>query len=70
VTSARATFFHYLAGHRLQLLVGVCLAAGSSLAAVVPPRFIGEIIDSLQKPSARFDDVLRLALLIVVFAAA
>ena len=70
MTSARATFFHYLAGHRLQLLVGVCLAAGSSLAAVVPPRFIGEIIDSLQKPSARFDDVLRLALLIVVFAAA
>jgi len=70
VTSARATFFHYLAGHRLQLLVGVCLAAGSSLAAVVPPRFIGEIIDSLQKPGAQFDEVLRLALLIVAFAAA
>jgi len=69
VTSARATFFHYLAGHRLQLLVGVFLAAGSSLAAVVPPRFIGEIIDSLQKPDARFDDVLHLALLIVLFAA-
>ena len=70
MTSARATFFHYLAGHRLQLLVGVCLAAGSSLAAVVPPRFIGEIIDSLQKPGAQFDEVLRLALLIVAFAAA
>jgi len=70
VTSARATFFHYLAGHRLQLLVGVCLAAGSSLAAVVPPRFIGEIIDSLQKSGAQFDEVLRLALLIVAFAAA
>ncbi len=69
MTSARATFFHYLAGHRLQLLVGVFLAAGSSLAAVVPPRFIGEIIDSLQKPDARFDDVLHLALLIVLFAA-
>jgi len=41
VTSARATFFHYLGSHRLQLLVGVFLAAGSSLAAVVPPRFIG-----------------------------
>jgi len=68
VTSARATFFHYLAGHRLQLLVGVFLAAGSSLAAVVPPRFIGQIIDSLQKPDARFDDVLHLALLIVLFA--
>jgi ATP-binding cassette subfamily B protein len=39
------------------------------LAAVIPPRFIGEIIDSLQKPGAQFDDVLRLALLIVVFAA-
>jgi ATP-binding cassette subfamily B protein len=69
VTSARATFFHYLAGHRLQLLVGVCLAAGSSLAAVVPPRFIGEIIDSLQKPGVQFDDILHLALLIVLFAA-
>ena len=69
MTSARATFFHYLAGHRLQLLVGVFLAAGSSLAAVVPPRFIGEIIDSLQKPDARFDDVLHFALLIVLFAA-
>jgi len=69
VTSARATFFHYLAGHRLQLLVGVCLAAGSSLAAVVPPRFIGEIIDALQRPGVQFDDVLHLALLIVLFAA-
>jgi len=68
VTSSRATFFHYLGSHRLQLLVGVCLAAGSSLAAVVPPRFIGEIIDSLQSPQAKFDDVLRLAGLIVLFA--
>jgi ATP-binding cassette, subfamily B, multidrug efflux pump len=68
VTSSRATFFHYLGGHRLQLLVGVCLAAGSSLAAVVPPRFIGQIIDSLQSPEAKFDDVLHLALLIVLFA--
>jgi ATP-binding cassette subfamily B protein len=68
VTSSRATFFHYLGSHRLQLLVGVCLAAGSSLAAVVPPRFIGEIIDSLQSPKANFDDVLHLALLIVLFA--
>jgi ATP-binding cassette, subfamily B, multidrug efflux pump len=68
VTSSRATFFHYLGSHRLQLLVGVGLAAGSSLAAVVPPRFIGEIIDSLQRPQAKFDDVLHLALLIVLFA--
>jgi len=69
VTSPRATFFHYLAAHRLQLLVGVCLGAGSSLAAVVPPRFIGQIIDSLQTPGTEFDNVLRLALLIVLFAA-
>ncbi len=68
MTSARATFFHYLGSHRLQLVVGVFLAAGSSLAAVVPPRFIGEIIDSLQSPQAKFDDVLHLALLIVLFA--
>jgi ATP-binding cassette, subfamily B, multidrug efflux pump len=69
VTSPRATFFHYLAAHRLQLLVGVCLGAGSSLASVVPPRFIGQIIDSLQTPGTEFDNVLRLALLIVLFAA-
>ena len=69
MTSPRATFFHYLASHRLQLLAGVCLGAGSSLAAVIPPRFIGEIIDSLQRSGAEFDIVLRLALLIVLFAA-
>ena len=69
MTSSRATFFHYLGSHRIQLLVGICLAAGSSLAAVVPPRFIGEIIDSLQSPQARCDGVLRLALFIVLFAA-
>jgi ABC-type multidrug transport system fused ATPase/permease subunit len=68
VTSSRATFFHYLGSHRIQLLVGVCLAAGSSLAAVVPPRFIGQIIDSLQSPQAKFDDILHLAMLIVLFA--
>jgi ATP-binding cassette, subfamily B, multidrug efflux pump len=68
VTSPRATFLHYLAAHRLQLLVGVCLGAGSSFAAVVPPRFIGQIIDSLQTPGTEFDNVLRLALLIVLFA--
>jgi ATP-binding cassette subfamily B multidrug efflux pump len=69
VTSPRTTFFHYLAGHRLQLVAGVCLGAGSSLAAVVPPRFIGEIIDTLQRSGTEFDIVLRLALLIVLFAA-
>ena len=67
--SPRATFFHYLARHRLQLVAGVCLAAGSSLAAVVPPRFIGEIIDSLGRAGTRFDEVVGLAGLIVVFAA-
>ena len=69
MTSPRATFFHYLAAHRLQLLVGVCLAAGSSLAAVIPPRYIGQIIDSLQAPGTQFDNISRLALLIVLFAA-
>jgi ATP-binding cassette subfamily B protein len=36
---------------------------------VIPPRFIGQIIDSLQTPGTEFDNVLRLALLIVLFAA-
>ena len=68
MTSPRSTFFHYLARYRLQLLAGACLAAGSSLAAVVPPRFIGAIIDSLGRAGTRFEDVLRFAGLIVVFA--
>jgi ATP-binding cassette subfamily B protein len=70
VTSTpRATFFHYLARHRTQLVVGIFLAAGSSVAAVVPPRFIGQIIDSLGDPATAFDEILRLALLIIMFAA-
>ena len=69
MTSPRSTFFHYLARYRLQLVAGAVLAAGSSLAAVVPPRFIGAIIDSLGRAGTQFEDVLRLALLIVGFAA-
>ena len=67
MTSPRSTFFHYLARYRLQLVAGAVLAAGSSLAAVVPPRFIGAIIDSLGRAGTQFEDVLRLALLIVGF---
>ena len=69
MTSPRSTFFHYLARYRLQLVAGAVLAAGSSLAAVVPPRFIGAIIDSLGRAGTQFEDVLRFALLIVGFAA-
>ena len=69
MTSARATFFHYLGRRKLQLVIGIACAAATALASVVPPRFIGAIIDSLQKGTT-FDTVVLLALGSVGFSAA
>ncbi len=66
--SSRATFFHYLGRYKLQLLVGFLAGSVSAVAAVVPPRFIGEMIDALQVSGTKFDVILWLAWLIVVFA--
>ena len=68
MTSARATFFHYLGRRKLKLVIGIACAAASALAAVVPPRFIGQIIDALQRGTT-FDAVLLLAGASVVFSA-
>jgi ATP-binding cassette subfamily B protein len=67
VTSARATFFHYLGQRKLQLVIGIASAAATALASVVPPRFIGAIIDSLQTGTT-FGTVVFLALASVVFS--
>ncbi len=69
MTSSRDTFFGYLGRYKLQLLVGFLAGSVSATAAVVPPRFIGEIIDALQRSDTRFDAIVGLAGLIAAFAA-
>jgi ATP-binding cassette subfamily B multidrug efflux pump len=69
VTSARATFFHYLGQRKTQLAIGIICAAATALAGVVPPRFIGAIIDALQQGTT-FETVVLLALASVAFSAA
>jgi len=69
VTSStpRGTYLHYLGRHRTQLLLGsLCVAAGS-IAAVVPPRFIGSIVDALTAGTT-LDVIVRLALLMLLFS--
>ena len=68
MTSARATFFHYLSRRKLQLAIGFLCAAASALAGVVPPRFIGAIIDALQQGTT-FQAVVVLAAGSVAFSA-
>jgi ATP-binding cassette, subfamily B, multidrug efflux pump len=68
VTSARATYFHYVGRHRTQLVLGTLAVAAGSVAAVVPPRFIGQIIDGLNKGTT-VDAIVRLALLALLFSA-
>lgn len=46
-SSARSTFLRYLGHHTLKLLVGALLVTGASVLAVVPPRFIGAIVDDV-----------------------
>ena len=69
MTSARATFFHYLGQRKTQLVIGILCAAATALAGVVPPRFIGAIIDALQQGTT-FQTVVFLALASVGFSAA
>ena len=69
MTSARATFLHYLGQRKLQLVIGIACAGATALASVVPPRFIGAIIDALQRGTT-FDAVVFLALGSVTFSAA
>jgi ATP-binding cassette subfamily B protein len=54
--------------HRTQLLLGTLTVAAGSVAAVVPPRFIGQIIDGLNRGTT-MDTIVGLALLALVFSA-
>jgi len=68
VTSPRATYFHYVGRHRTQLLLGTVAVAAGSIAAVIPPRFIGQIIDGLNRGTT-LEAIVRLALFALVFSA-
>jgi ATP-binding cassette subfamily B protein len=68
VTSTRATYLHYVGRHRTQLLLGTLAVAAGSVAAVVPPRFIGQIIDGLNHGTT-LDAIVQLALFALVFSA-
>ncbi|HEY8861685.1 MAG TPA: ABC transporter ATP-binding protein [Candidatus Limnocylindria bacterium] len=67
MTSARATYFHYVGRHRTQLVLGTLAVAAGSIAAVVPPRFIGQLIDGLNRGTT-LDAIVRLALLALLFS--
>ncbi|MHB8631310.1 MAG: ABC transporter ATP-binding protein [Candidatus Limnocylindria bacterium] len=68
MSSARATYFHYVGRHRAQLLLGTLAVAAGSVAAVVPPRFIGQIVDGLNSGTT-LDAIVRLALFSLCFSA-
>ena len=65
--SARATYFHYVGRHRTQLLLGTLAVAAGSVAAVIPPRFVGQLIDGLNRGTT-IDAIVRLALLALLFS--
>ncbi|MGH2500618.1 MAG: ABC transporter ATP-binding protein, partial [Candidatus Limnocylindria bacterium] len=68
MTSARRTFLHYLGRHKLRLAIGAVGVTGASLVAVVPPRFIGRIVDELTAGTT-LDTVVLLALGMIAFSA-
>ena len=67
MTSTRATYFHYVGRHRTQLLLGTLAVAAGSVAAVIPPRFVGQLIDGLNRGTT-LDAIVRLALLALLFS--
>jgi len=68
VSSARATFFHYVGQSTLRLVIGLVLIAVAAFVAVIPPRIIGAIVDDLNR-GAELGAVVQLALLMVALAA-
>ncbi len=67
-TSARSTFRHYLGRHPVKLVVGSLLITTASVFAVIPPRFIGQIVDEVTAGAA-FGSVVVLAGAIVLVSA-
>ena len=68
MSSSRATLLHYLAQHKLRLGTGVLLVGLSAFVAVLPPLFIGRIVDSLTT-GGDLGVVVQLALIMVGLAA-
>ena len=67
-STPRGTYLHYLGKHRTQLFLGALCVAAGSVAAVVPPRFIGAIVDALTTGTT-LEVVVRFALLMLLFSA-
>ncbi len=68
MSSPRSTFFHFLGRYRIQLAIGALFAAGNAFVAVIPPRYVGQIVDELGRGS-ELGTIVRLALVMVAFSA-
>jgi ATP-binding cassette subfamily B multidrug efflux pump len=68
-SSPRRTFTHYLGRHGSRLLLGALGMTVAAILAVVPPRFIGQIVDALNV-GTELGVIIVLALGSVAFAAA
>jgi len=68
VSSARATFFHYVGQSTVRLVIGLVLIAVAAFVAVIPPRIIGAIVDDLNR-GAELGAIVQLALLMIALAA-
>ncbi|MBI2774163.1 MAG: ABC transporter ATP-binding protein [Chloroflexi bacterium] len=67
-SSARSTFTGYLSRHGLQLVAGMVLVTGAAFLAVIPPRFIGAIVDDVNA-GAPYGSIVVLSLGMVGVAA-
>jgi len=67
-SSSRSTFFRYLRPHALKLVAGTATVVGASFLAVIPPRFIGGIVDDVNA-GAPYSSIVILALAMVAVAA-
>ncbi|HYK98116.1 MAG TPA: ABC transporter ATP-binding protein, partial [Candidatus Acidoferrales bacterium] len=68
MTSARGTLLHYLGQHKLRLATGIFIVGLSAFVAVLPPLFIGRIVDALTA-GAGVSGIVGLALIMVGLAA-
>ena len=68
MSSARATFFHYVGQSTVRLVIGLVLIAVAAFVAVIPPRIIGAVVDDLNR-GAELGAIVQLALLMIALAA-
>jgi ATP-binding cassette subfamily B protein len=66
-SSLRDSFFHYLGRHPFKLLIGAVLVVAAGVLAVLPPRFIGAIVDDVTR-GAPFGAIALLAAAMVGIA--